>query len=168
MINTQDERERAESPARRGLLQQPILPRPPARQQFGIHLPGQERRELAALLGDGTLHLFDGGQAFVEAPSQALERFGQQVQKVRPANPRGRRAGQLPPQEIDQPGKLAARLKVLFCVLKRGQRVDQEDMSDLPTRREGEAPAEPLGWWAFSAILTARQELHAPGIVQGR
>ena len=140
LVKPQHEREGTESPPRRDLAQQAILPRSPRGKQFAADLPRQRRRQFAALLVDGRAQVFDGRHGFVQAAAAAFQGLGGQVEKVGAANPGGRGPGELPREQIDQGGKLPLRRTALLGIGQGGQRIDEEDVTGLIPRFQRVSP----------------------------
>ena len=128
MINTQNDGEGTEAPSRRDLAQQTVLPRPSGGKQLAADFFRQVGRKLGTLPFDRRLNVPNRRKRLVQPPPAALQGLGRQIEKVCPANSRRGRPGELPHEQIGEPGEFALRPAALPGVCQRGERVDEEDV----------------------------------------
>ena len=134
LIDPQHKGERAETPARRDLGQESVFPLPPAGRQFGPHLGGSLSGQFAALRGRWPIARLHGRQRFVDTGAAGIERFGDEIEEVRPANAVAGGAGHLAGEQIEQVRRI--RPAVACRPARRPRALERIDAEDAAIRKE--------------------------------
>lgn len=128
LIDSEDEGEGAETPARGDLAEEAVFPLSPVGEEFGLHSPGELFGEEGTLFVDGGEGFFDLRQGLVDSGLAGIERAGNEVEEVRAADSVSGGTGHLTGEEIEKIGKFAARLEVCLSVGEGAEGIDAEDV----------------------------------------